>query len=344
VFPFSDPETFNIEISQPWQESDQQGLLRLKKLVNSVALCRPRAAINLPSRTDEIHRLTFTAAEQELYNSALTTTADMLDNAMSEDFTQKGLYLNALTWLNKLRLICNHGVVAGIQESFDDMNTDSDVPNTWDNITAQKAFNSMIDAGAAMCVACTANLADTTSDGSPEGNVECLDNGIQPPIHARLSQCLFVLCCSCASKASALSGKSPCAHHPKCLTFEVSLVESSHPQILNSGITMSPGSTPTKLKALLQNLKEFKTEKRYVNSPQVTFSIDFLIMVRSSAIFSYWTFTLDLIECVLNRASIRFTRIDGQLSPEKRADAIRRFQTTDDVRIILVSITCGGAG
>ncbi|KAF8860511.1 hypothetical protein BDZ45DRAFT_619499 [Acephala macrosclerotiorum] len=300
VFPFSDPETFNIEISQPWQESDQQGLLRLKKLVNSITLCRPRTAINLPSRTDEIHRLTFTAAEQDLYNSARAFTVGMLENAMSEEFTQKGLYLNALGWLNKLRLICNHGVVAGKQESFDDLNTD------------------------AMCVACTANLADTTSEGSPEGNVECLDNGSQSPIHAHLSQCLFVLCCSCASKASALSGKSPCAHHPKCPTFEVSLVESSRPQILNPRITMSPDSTPTKLKALLQNLKEFKTEK--------------------SAIFSYWTFTLDLIECVLNRASIRFTRVDGQLSPDKRADAIRRFQTTDGVRVILVSITCGGAG
>ncbi|KAJ8067482.1 hypothetical protein OCU04_004826 [Sclerotinia nivalis] len=324
VFPFSDPETFNIEISQPLQESDQQGLLRLKKLVNSVSLCRPRAVINLPSRTDEIHRLTFTDAEQDLYNSARASTAGMLENAMSEEFTQKGLYLNALRWLNKLRLICNHGVIAGKQESFDDFNTDGDVPNTWDNITAQKAFDSMIDAGAAICVACTVNLADTISGGAPEGNAECLEDGSQPPIHVHLSQCLFILCCSCASKASEFFGKSPCTHHPKCPTFEVSLVDSSHPQILNPGINMSPGSTPTKLKALLQNLQEFKTEK--------------------SAIFSYWTFTLDLIECVLNRASIRFTRVDGQLSPDKRADAIRRFQTTNDVRVILISITCGGAG
>jgi SNF2 family DNA or RNA helicase len=202
----------------------------------------------------------------------------------------------------------------------------------------------MIGAGAAMCVACTANLADTTSEGSPEDNVECFDDGSQPPILVRISQCLFVLCGSCASKASAHSEKSPCSHHPKCPTFEVSLVESSHSQITNSGIPMNPESTPTKLKALLQNLEEFKTEKRYVNSTPVTISIAFLIVVYFSAIFSYWTFTLDLIECVLNRASIRFARVDGQLTPDKRADAIQRFQTTDDFRVILVSITCGGAG
>ncbi|PQE23247.1 hypothetical protein CJF31_00006988 [Rutstroemia sp. NJR-2017a BVV2] len=324
VFPFSDPETFNIEISQPLQESDQQGLLRLKKLVNAVTLCRPRATINLPSRTDETHRLTFTDSEQDLYNSARVSTAGMIENAMSEEITQKGLYLNALRWLNKLRLICNHGVIARKQESFTDFNTDGDVSNTWDKITAQKAFDSMIDAGAAICVACSVNLADKISEGTPEGDFECLEDGGQPPICIHLSQCLFVLCPFCASKASDLSGRSPCTHNPKCPTFEISMTESSHPQISHPGITMSPDSTPTKLKALLQNLKEFETEK--------------------SVVFSYWTFTLDLIECVLNRASIHFTRVDGQLSPDKRADAIHRFQTTDDIRVILVSITCGGAG
>jgi SWI/SNF-related matrix-associated actin-dependent regulator of chromatin subfamily A3 len=262
VFPFSDPETFNIEISQPLQESDQQGLLRLKKLVNAVTLCRRRATIDLPSRTDETHRLTFTNSEQDLYNSAQASTAGMIENAMPEDITQRELYLNALRWLNKLRLICNHGVIARKQESFANFNSDGDVPNAWDKITAQKAFDSMIDAGAAICVACSVNLADKISEGAPEGNSECLEDGSRPPINIHLSQCLFVLCCSCASKASDLSGKSPCTHNPKCPTFEVSLAESSHPRILNPRITMSPDSTPTKLKALLQNLAEFETEKR----------------------------------------------------------------------------------
>ncbi|PQE21378.1 hypothetical protein CJF30_00008251 [Rutstroemia sp. NJR-2017a BBW] len=332
VFPFSDPETFNIEISQPLQESDHQGLLRLKKLVNAVTLCRPRATINLPRRTDETHRLTFTDSEQELYHFARASTADMIENAMSEEITQKGLYLNALRWLNKLRLICNHGVIARKQESFTDFNADGDVSNTWDRITAQRSFDSMIDAGAAICVACSVNLADKISEGTPESDFESLEDGSQPPIWIHLSQCLFVLCSSCASKASDISAKSPCPHNPKCPTFGASMVESSHPRTSNPGIIMSPDSTPTKLKALLQNLQEFETEKSFSN------------LIFSSVVFSYWTFTLDLIECVLNRASIRFTRVDGQLSPAKRADAIHSFQTTDDIRVILVSITCGGTG
>jgi SWI/SNF-related matrix-associated actin-dependent regulator of chromatin subfamily A3 len=37
-------------------------------------------------------------------------------------------------------------------------------------------------------------------------------------------------------------------------------------------------------------------------------------------------------------------RIDGNLSGSRREEAIRKFQTDDCVRVILVSITCGGTG
>jgi len=64
----------------------------------------------------------------------------------------------------------------------------------------------------------------------------------------------------------------------------------------------------------------------------------------SSVIFSYWTYTLDLIESAFISNSISYTRIDGQLSPNKRNEAIRRFQEDPNIQTILVSITCGGAG
>jgi len=61
-------------------------------------------------------------------------------------------------------------------------------------------------------------------------------------------------------------------------------------------------------------------------------------------VFSYWTFTLDLIESLLKEASISYTRIDGQHSGEKREEAIQKFQEDESIQVILVSITCGGAG
>ena len=63
-----------------------------------------------------------------------------------------------------------------------------------------------------------------------------------------------------------------------------------------------------------------------------------------SVVFSYWTYTLDLIEALLKQASISYTRIDGQHSGDRREEAIQKFQTDDTIQVILVSITCGGAG
>jgi len=129
VYPFSDPHVFDAEISKPWQESDEQGVLRLKKLVNFVSLCRSRAVINLPKQIDEIHRLNFSAAERAMYDSARDKTASMLDNAICEEYTQRGLYLNALRWLNTLRYICNHGLVNARQDDSMDACLDDEVPS-----------------------------------------------------------------------------------------------------------------------------------------------------------------------------------------------------------------------
>ncbi|KAH9217258.1 putative SWI/SNF-related matrix-associated actin-dependent regulator of chromatin subfamily A member 3-like 3 [Leptodontidium sp. 2 PMI_412] len=46
----------------------------------------------------------------------------------------------------------------------------------------------------------------------------------------------------------------------------------------------------------------------------------------------------------MTRESIPHTRIDGKTSLTQRKEALSAFQSDDSVRVILVSITCGGAG
>jgi len=64
----------------------------------------------------------------------------------------------------------------------------------------------------------------------------------------------------------------------------------------------------------------------------------------SSVVFSYWTYTLDLIQAMLDDNGILYTRIDGKKSLPKRAQALRSFEKDKSLRVMLVSITCGGAG
>ncbi|PMD44628.1 hypothetical protein L207DRAFT_421525 [Hyaloscypha variabilis F] len=68
------------------------------------------------------------------------------------------------------------------------------------------------------------------------------------------------------------------------------------------------------------------------------------MLISPSAVFSFWTSTLDLVQRILDVNDITYTRIDGKTSLVKRAECMRLFQTDDTVRVILVSITCSGAG
>lgn len=68
------------------------------------------------------------------------------------------------------------------------------------------------------------------------------------------------------------------------------------------------------------------------------------LLTSHSVVFSYWTYTLDLVQRMLDNRDIPYTRIDGKTSLPKRTEALRSFENDDSLRVILVSITCGGAG
>jgi hypothetical protein len=63
--------------------------------------------LQLPGRKDEIHLLEFDAEEQELYTQVKALTREKV-NALGETHARL-TFLNALKWINDLRLICNHG-------------------------------------------------------------------------------------------------------------------------------------------------------------------------------------------------------------------------------------------
>jgi SNF2 family DNA or RNA helicase len=63
-----------------------------------------------------------------------------------------------------------------------------------------------------------------------------------------------------------------------------------------------------------------------------------------SVVFSFWTYSLDLVERMLDIYAIAYTRIDGKTPLPKRLRAMEDFQKNDLLRVILVSIMCGGAG
>ncbi|KAH7355343.1 hypothetical protein BKA65DRAFT_593362 [Rhexocercosporidium sp. MPI-PUGE-AT-0058] len=82
-------------------------------------------------------------------------------------------------------------------------------------------------------------------------------------------------------------------------------------------------------------------------SSKVKALVDDILVYQSSeksAVFSYWTHSLDIIQFMLQNFSILHARVDGKTSLLRRQEALHSFEVDDSIRVILVSITCGGTG
>ncbi|TVY84300.1 putative global transactivator, partial [Lachnellula suecica] len=156
VYPYSDTQKFDLEISQPWHRNDRIGCLRIKTLINFVSLYRTKSIIDLPDRHDEVYRLQFSDEESKLYEKVKLQTAEMAADAISSN--ERGAWRNALSKLNELRLICNHGL----------MQSKKPLPRsrkgTWTSAKDQSIIEEMVDDGSAFCSLCDTVIAEVTSE------------------------------------------------------------------------------------------------------------------------------------------------------------------------------------
>jgi SNF2 family DNA or RNA helicase len=51
-----------------------------------------------------------------------------------------------------------------------------------------------------------------------------------------------------------------------------------------------------------------------------------------------------VIQRGLDCAQIRYVRVDGTLSPARRQTALQQLQSTDEIKVILLAISCGVVG
>ncbi|TGJ84976.1 hypothetical protein E0Z10_g3806 [Xylaria hypoxylon] len=61
-------------------------------------------------------------------------------------------------------------------------------------------------------------------------------------------------------------------------------------------------------------------------------------------VFSTWRLTLDLIEAGLDQNSIQHIRFDGKVPQNERGAVISRFRTDSDIRVMLLTLSCGAVG
>ena len=221
----------------------------IRSMLASICLRRSKSALDLPGRTDRIHKVNFAAEEGTYYNSMSAYVTGCLQEKAEHPIL--GTYANVLAKINALRQICNLGTLYQGQ-----LPAPIGVGNP--PATPQFLFEGMLSAGLAICIACSSDL--DKGDESAAVGINCGDVIVtgQP----RLSTCGEVICASCSlcwDTFDSLEGPA-CQHQPSCEFVAVNMSTS-----FAAPTHVPEGQLPVKMRALQKDLLALpKKDKRYL--------------------------------------------------------------------------------
>ena len=249
--PFDDPRVFSAHVVQNWKaKSDPNSVAKLKLLVNCLSLRRPKTTIELPPRVDQTVKLNFSVEEGKYYRLIKAKTRGRIDSVSSGP---RGgtFFLNALQWVNELRLICNHGVVDHkALQALESMPTERPA---WTEKAAQLHFDQLDRVGLARCsnLECSQDLTTAMSNETVKDE------------EPRLEESLELLCWPCFNSRSGKAGKffKVCNHEPRCPSHEITpeLRDNKSQGLIRGGVT------PSKLQRVIDDLLATPTHiKRFV--------------------------------------------------------------------------------
>jgi SWI/SNF-related matrix-associated actin-dependent regulator of chromatin subfamily A3 len=256
VFPYSNHKVFESHIIDFWKaQGDEAAIERLKKLVRYLTLRRSQATIELPERTDTIQYLDFSPVELVKYRQAESPITEMLDNALSAEDHQSGMYMHVLAKINTLRKFCNLGLYAPTLKTDIGSKLRNPGALAWNNATAQEAFENLASLGQASCVVCCIDLDTTFQDG-----LSLIDEFPR----AQLTQCLRLICDTCFQQTieDPSAPMCICEDRESCsvLTISTNHVTSS-PATPTIECAMDHDEPPTKIKALSIEVQSARFEK-----------------------------------------------------------------------------------
>ena len=219
----------------------------IRSMLASICLRRSKKALDLPGRTDRIHKVDFAAEEGTHYNSMSAYVTGCLQEEVERPIL--GTYANVLARINALRQICNLGTLYQGQ-------LPGPLGLGYRGTAPQFLFEGMLSAGLAICIGCSSDLAKG-DDGAALG-IDCGDAIVTGP--PRLSTCGALLCASCSpswNTPDSLEGPA-CQHQPSCEFFAVNMSISSA-----TPTHVPEGQLPVKMRALQKDLLALpKNDKR----------------------------------------------------------------------------------
>ncbi|TGJ82686.1 hypothetical protein E0Z10_g6083 [Xylaria hypoxylon] len=321
VYPYDDMRRFDADISHLWKSRQaEEAVHRLKTLSRCLILRRPKATINLPSRTDLRYPVTFTPDERALYDDIKTQTIETIRKAAyGEASHDSPRFVNVIQQINLMRLICNLGLhYSPRHEHSTAYNYSYPQMTDWERI-AQQTFNFQCEIATLTCELCglSTNMTETLLE----------DSGATSKL--LFSQCLRFFCSDCTQSPKRGASNLSCGHYPPHSMATVSLSRSAFEEDAIQAIpytsTLSGTGLPSKVAALMRELSHQPADVK-------------------SVVFSTWRMTLDVVEQGLKQTGINHLRFDGKVPQKERKGIIDRFRKDPAVKVLLLTLTCGAVG
>lgn len=250
----------------------------------------------------------FSPDERIIYNRKCRETIAYLDADLSSGVPGRGSFINTLQRINALRMVCN------LSAYRLPLTTSTSSKALWTLETTQEAFNELHTVGQTQCFYCQEEVDSTEEVGSP-----CASEDVSQP---QLTECFILWCGKCVkpSEVKSYYCRSPCASF--CVSpLQLFVLLYDNDLVLHSSDT----DLPSKIKALQQDLTQQSFDTK-------------------SIVFSFWKTTLDVVEVALRRISCQYVYFDGRVTASKRRDVLDAFKSDPNVKVLLLSISCGAVG
>ena len=207
----------------------------VKRMLASICLRRSKAVINLPARTDEIHKVDFNDLEAAAYTSAKDGLLHYLKTEVL--FPESATYSNILVRINTLRQMCNLGTDYAV-------NTQRSKGCTTQRAMVQELFDIMTSAGRTACSKCG-------DDWAVEANYRNAETAYQTTAQPHMTLCGQLLCPTCSTLASETSVKdrAMCQHETPCQLWPVQISTD-----FESPVALSTVKSPAKMRALRNDI------------------------------------------------------------------------------------------
>ncbi len=296
------PGIFNATVTRGLATGEQRSELILQSLMHDLCLRRNKEMkfvdLNLPPKTEYIHRITFFADERKKYDALLAEAKGAFEEyRQRSNMGQAGAFQGVLERLLRLRQTCCHWTLCRkrIDDLFKLLEGKAVVELTDENrAILQEALRLFVESQEDCCV--------------------CLDS-LQSPV---ITHCKHIYCRECITTVIQTQHKCPMCRERLA---EDQLVEPAPETSGEAEEDLDMDTKSSKTEALLKILQAtLKTPESKV------------------IIFSQWTSFLSVLQRQLDEAGYKYTRIDGSVKAADRDKAISTLETDPDTRILLASL------